>query len=95
MRQPQALMEVVERVRAVREQYPRWGREKLRALRSEEGITLSAKSIDRVIGCLKARGVLREAVQPRKAVRWRHTRLRRPRELVVDSPGALVQMDSK
>ena len=95
MRQPQALMEVVERVRAVREQYPRWGREKLRALRSEEGTTLSAKSIDRVIGCLKARGVLREAVQPRKAVRWRHTRLRRPRELVVDSPGALVQMDSK
>ncbi len=95
VRQPQALMEVVERVRAVREQYPRWGREKLRALRSEEGPTLSAKSIDRVIGCLKARGVLREAVQPRKAVRWRHTRLRRPRELVVDSPGALVQMDSK
>ena len=95
MRQPQTSLEVVERVQAVREQYPRWGREKLRELLLEEGITLSAKSIDRVIGRLKARGVLREAVQPRKAVRWRHARLRRPRELVVDSPGALVQMDSK
>ena len=88
-------MEVVERVRAVRERYPRWGREKLRVLLSEEGITISAKSIDRVIGRLKGRGVLREAVQPRKAVRWQHKRLRRPKELVVDSPGALVQMDSK
>ena len=95
MRQPQASLEVVEKVRAVREQYPRWGREKLRVLLSEEGITISAKSIDRVIGRLKARGVLREAVQPRKVVRWQHKRLRRPKELVVDSPGALVQMDSK
>ncbi len=50
MRQPQASLEVVERVQAVREQYPRWGREKLRVLLLEEGITLSAKSIDRVIG---------------------------------------------
>ena len=95
VRQPQTPLEVVERVRVVREQYPRWGREKLRALLAEEGITISAKSIDRVIGRLKARGELREAAQPRKAVRWRHRRLRRPKELVVDSPGALVQMDSK
>ena len=95
VRQPQASLEVVEKVRAVREQYPRWGREKLRVLLSDEGITISAKSIDRVIGRLKARGVLREAVQPRKVVRWQHKRLRRPKELVVDSPGALVQMDSK
>ena len=49
MRQPQASLEVVEKVRAVREQYPRWGREKLRVLLSEEEITISAKSIDRVI----------------------------------------------
>ena len=95
VRQSQTPLEVVEKIRAVREQYPRWGREKLRVLLSEEGITLSAKSIDWVIGQLKVRGVLREAVQPRKAVRWQHKRLRRPGELVVDRPGALVQMDSK
>lgn len=95
VRQPQTPPEVVERVRVVREQYPRWGREKLRIMLLEEGITLSAKSIDRVIRRLKARGILREAVQPRKAAKWRHRRLRRPRELVADSPGALVQTDSK
>ena len=95
VRQPQTPLDVVERVRVIRERYPRWGREKLRALLAEEGVTISPKSIDRVIGRLKARGELREASQPRKAVRWRHKRLRRPRELVVDRPGSLVQMDSK
>ncbi len=64
VRQPQTSLEVVERVRAVRERYPPWGREKLRVLLSEEGITISAKSVDRVIGRLKARGVLREADSP-------------------------------
>ena len=59
------------------------------------GYYLSAKSIDRVIGRLNARAVLREAVKPSKAVRWQHKRLLRPRELVVDKPGALVQVDSK
>ena len=96
MRQPQASLEVVERVRAVREQLsPLGAGEATGTMLSEEGITISAKSIDRVIGRLKARGVLREAVQPRKATRWQHKRLRRPKELVVNSPGALVQMDSK
>jgi putative transposase len=95
VRQPQVSFEVVQRVQTLRERYPRWGREKLRVLLMEEGITLSAKSIDRVLARLRARGVLKEAVQPRKTPRWHHQRLRRPKELVVDRPGALVQLDSK
>ncbi len=59
VRQPQVPLDVVQRVQALREQYPRWGREKLRALLVQDGITLSAKSIDRVLACLRARGVLR------------------------------------
>lgn len=95
VRQPQTPLAVVQRVQALREQYPRWGREKLKVLLAREGVTLSAKSIDRVIARLKARGVLREPLRPRKKVRWRQERLRRPSELVVDHPGALVQVDSK
>lgn len=95
VRQPQTPVEVVQRIQALREQYPRWGREKLGVLLAREGVFLSAKSIDRVIARLKARGVLREAVQPRKATRWHQKRLRRPRELAVDRPGALVQVDTK
>jgi len=95
VRQPQTPVEAVQRIQALREQYPRWGREKLRVLLEREGTTISAKSIDRVLARLRARGVLREPVRPRKAARWHQKRLRRPQELVVDRPGALVQMDSK
>ena len=84
VRQPQVSVEVVERIQALREQYPRWGREKLRVLLEREGVPISAKGIDRVIGRLKARGVLREAVQPHKTARWRQERLRRPKDLVID-----------
>ena len=95
VRQPETPSAVVERIHALREQYPRWGREKLRVLLEGEGVHLSAKSIDRVIHRLRARGVLREPVKPRKAAKWRRDRLRRPRDLVVDHPGALVQVDTK
>lgn len=95
VRQPQTPLATVQRIQALREQYPRWGREKLRVLLVREEIHISAKSIDRVLHRLKARGVLKEPVRPRRAVRWRQERLRRPPDLVVDRPGALVQVDTK
>jgi len=95
VRQPETPLVVVQRIQALREQYPSWGREKLRVLLLREGISISAKSIDRVIARLKARGVLREPQRPRKAARPHLKRLRRPPGLKVDCPGALVQMDSK
>ena len=70
VRQPQTPPGVVQRIRVLREQYPRWGREKLRVLLAREGVEVSGKSIDRVIARLKARGVLRGSlygpVRPRK-----------------------------
>ncbi len=60
------------------------GRKKLRALLAQEGVFLSAKSIDRVIRRLKARGVLWEATQPRRVFHAQMRRQRRPKELVVD-----------
>lgn len=95
VRQPETPLATVKRIQALREQYPRWGREKLRVLLEEEGLHLSAKSIDRVIARLKARGVLREPLRPRKGARWHQERRRRPPGLVVDRPGALVQIDTK
>ena len=59
LRQPQTPLVVVQRIQVLRQQYPRWGREKLRVLLKREGIHISAKSIDRVIHRLKAGGVLR------------------------------------
>src|SRR3989304_2398340 len=46
VRQPQVSVEVVERIQSLREQYPRWGREKLRVLLGGEGVQKSAKGID-------------------------------------------------
>jgi len=95
VRQPETPLEVIQRILTLREEYPSWGREKLRVLLLREGIQISAKSIDRVIARLKARGVLREPLRCRKAAKARLKRLRRPPGLLVDRPGALVQMDSK
>jgi putative transposase len=85
----------VQLIQVLREQYPHWGREKLRVLLEREGVYVSAKSIDRVIGRLKAWGVLREPLGSRKAATVHQGRLRRPQDLIVDRPGALVQVDSK
>jgi transposase len=49
VRQPQIPLPTVQRIQALREQYTRWRRAKLRVLLEREGIHISAKSIDRVI----------------------------------------------
>ncbi len=95
MRESPIPLATVQRIRALREERPRWGREKLRVLLAREGIILCGKTIDRVIARLKASGVLREPLRPRRVVRWHQERLRRPPDLMVDHPGALVQVDTK
>ncbi len=95
VRQPQTPLAVVKRVQELREEYPRWGREKLKVLLVREGVILSAKSIDRIIGRLKARGVLREPLRGRRKAKKGRERLWRPRELLVKAPGDLLQIDSK
>jgi hypothetical protein len=82
LRQPQTPLTTVQRIQALREQYPRWGREKLRVLLERERIHISAKSIDRVIARLKARGVLREPLRPKRAPPPHKDRPRRPEDLV-------------
>jgi putative transposase len=95
VREPEIPWATAERICALREQYPMWGREKLRVLLEREGIQVSPKSIDRTIARLKARSVLREPMRPKKAGTRHRERPRRPKDLVVDRPGALVQLDTK
>ena len=95
VRQPQTPPHVMQRILELREENPGCGREKLHRLLLTEGISISPKSIDRAIARLKARGVLREPIQLRRASKPHLKRLRRPHDLSVDEPGALIQMDSK
>ena len=76
VRQPQTSAGVIRRVHHLRQQYPRWGREKLRVLLRREGIQLSAKTMDRILARLRTQGQLIEP--PRQAISARRRRPVRP-----------------
>lgn len=100
VRAPQTPAALVARVRAVREQYPRWGKAKLVVLLRREGWTVSVSTVGRTLTRLRARGHLVEpAVVRAGRARWRRRRARpyahrRPWDYVPQQPGDLVAIDS-
>jgi transposase InsO family protein len=93
-------VEVIERIQQLREQYPRWGRDKLEVLLKREGLEISASTVGRVMNRLKARGLLREPENVRLAKLARKRRrkpryaVRMPKGYSIKAPGDLVQMDT-
>lgn len=83
---------------ALREQYPRWGKEKLAVLLKQEGITLSVSMVGRMLKRLKERGILIEPIPNHISVRKRHaTRphaVRKPKEYEAKEPGDIIQVDT-
>ena len=57
LRQPTYSTELVEAVLRLREEYPRWGKDKLVVLLHREGFTCSASMVGRILHTLKERGV--------------------------------------
>lgn len=100
VRRPETPVEVVERIQKLREQYPRWGKDKLVVLLNKEGIEISASTVGRVMNRLKARGLIREpenvrlAKQARKRRRKPRYAVRMPSDYVIRAPGDLIQMDT-
>jgi len=100
VRQPQTPLKVVERIRELRGEYPRWGKDKLAALLRKEGIRVSASTVGRVMNRLKARGLLREPENVRLAKLARRRRrkpryaVRMPKGYSIEAPGDLVQVDT-
>ena len=76
LRQPPAPVELIEAVLRLREEYPRWGKDKLVVLVREQGFSVSTSMVGRIIRCLKERGVLREPI--RNHVSAHRRGLRRP-----------------
>ena len=96
-RQRQWTTAAVLAVQALRERYLRWGKEKLRVLLQREGVVLSASTIGRILGYLKATGKLREPLRRSLSRRrqWkRQYATRMPKGYTVRLPGDLVQMDT-
>jgi transposase InsO family protein len=91
---------VVERVKELRERYPRWGKNKLAVLLRREGIEISASTVGRVMNRLKERGLLVEPVSVTMAKRARKRRrkpryaIRKPKGYEIQGPGDLVEVDT-
>ena len=82
----------------LREQYPRWGKDKLVVLLTRQGWQVSTSMVGRILTRLKARGVLREPVRDglpaRRQARKRPYAVRKPREYRAREPGDIVQVDT-
>jgi len=87
-----------ERVRRLREQYPRWGKDKLAVLLRREGWAVSVSMVGRILTCLGQRGALSAPVllrvKRRRGTAGRPWALRKPRDYAVEKPGDLVQLDT-
>ena len=100
VRRPETPPQVVEKVRELREKYPRWGKDKLVVLLRREGILVSTSTVGRTIKRLKERGVLKEPVNVTlvKLARKRKWKpryaTRMPKDYQIKGPGDLVEVDT-
>ncbi len=98
VRQPTAPSELVEAVFKLREEHPRWGKEKLASLLGEEGRHVSSSMVGRILRRLKEGGVLKEAiinyVSAAKRRRLRPYAQRKPKDYEAKEAGDLVQLDT-
>lgn len=98
VRQPTASPELVAAVLKLREEYPRWGKDKLVVLLRQEGYQASTSMVGRIIRRLKARGLLREPVRNHVSAHRRGIKrpyaVRKPKNYQVIEPGDLIQLDT-
>jgi putative transposase len=98
VRQPTYSAEVVNAVLRLREEYPRWGKDKLVILLRREGLGCSVSTVGRILHKLKESGVLQEPVSNHISARKRQWQrpyaVRKPREYVAKEPGDIVEVDT-
>jgi len=91
-------VELIEAVLKLREEYPRWGKNKLVILLRGDGFNCSASMVGRILRRLKERGVLREPlpnhISARKRQRQRPYAVRKPKEYIAKEPGDIVEVDT-
>jgi len=98
LRQPTWSPELAQQVLKLREEYPRWGKDKLYELLREQGHQVSASMVGRILRHLKERGALKEPVpnhvSAKKRLRQRPFATRKPRDYMVKETGDIVQLDT-
>ena len=97
LRQPTWSSELERRVLALREQFPRWGKDKLVVLLRREGIVVSTSMIGRILKRLKDTGRLIEPLPQRRRRKRNFARpyaIRKPKGYLAKEPGDLVEVDT-
>ncbi len=98
VRQPTYSVELVEAVVKLREEYPRWGKNKLVIFLWKEGHQVSASTVGWILHYAKGRGVLKEPVpnyvSAGKRSRKRPCATRKPKEYHARQAGDIVQLDT-
>lgn len=101
VRQPETDPAIIQRVKEIREEYPRWGKKKIWKLLDREGIDMTIITVGRTLTRLRERGILKEP--PIVVARIeRNKRRRKPRfhaipkdwDYKIINPGDLIQIDT-
>lgn len=100
--QPHTDPVLVARVKALREQYPRWGKKKLYVMVTREGFKTSESTVGRILNRLRAQGRLTEpavvttrlAGKKRRSISKRPYAQRRDWDYKPTKPGDLIQVDT-
>lgn len=98
LRAPVTPFAVVSVIRSLREQYPRWGKEKIARLIWKQGISVSVSTVGRTITRLKEKGLLREPIPNFISAKKRYLKrawgIRKPETFRAHIPGDLVEVDT-
>jgi putative transposase len=97
VRKPTWSQELEQEVLELREQYPRWGKDKLVILLRKQGRQISTSMVGRILKHLKDSGQLAEPL-PEQRRSQKHTprpyAVRKPRGYIPREPGDLVEVDT-
>jgi putative transposase len=97
VRRPIWSRQLVRAVKELREEYPRWGKDKLVVLVRGQGYEASTSTVGRILRHLKQRGELKEPKRRVISAKRRSRRpygVRKPGDYVAERPGDLVQVDT-
>ncbi|MDD5703304.1 MAG: integrase core domain-containing protein [Dehalococcoidales bacterium] len=98
LRQPGYSVELIDAVLGLREECPRWGKDKLVVLLRCEEFACSASTVGRILHKLKERGILKEPIpnhiSARKRQRQRPYAVRKPKDYLAEEPGDIVEVDT-
>jgi transposase InsO family protein len=98
LRKPSWSAELEARVLALREENPRWGKDKLTSILKREGVDVSVSMVGRILNRLKAQHRLPPASLKDPCIvsraQIRPYAVRKPKDYLVQAPGDLVQVDT-